>query len=260
VKDNWTAIAIGGALFCVVLSIFMDGGNPAILIKPAPMILVFGGTFFAATAGYMKSDLKGISPMIKAATKAQVHDVAVTIEEMARLAGVAKQNGILALEKEAKEVDDPFLRRGLELAADGTNSEEIREVLETEIANTEARHHMGAKLFSDMGGFAPTLGIIGTVIGLVRVLGNLSSPGSLGPAIASAFTATLWGVLTANLVWLPISNKLKRASHLEIQVKLMIVEGLLSIQSGATSRFVRARMESFLPSQGRERDRGGAAA
>jgi chemotaxis protein MotA len=259
-KDNWTAIGIGGALFCVVLSIFMDGGNPAILIKPAPMILVFGGTFFAGTAGFMKSDLKGISPMIKAATKAAVHDVAVTIEEMARLAAVAKQNGILALEKESKEVSDPFLRRGLELAADGTNSEEIREVLETEIANTEARHQMGAKLFSDMSGFAPTLGIIGTVIGLVRVLGNLSSPGSLGPAIASAFTATLWGVLTANLIWLPIANKLKRASHLEIQVKLMIVEGLLSIQSGATSRFVRARMESFLPSQGREHESGGAAA
>ena len=98
-----------------------------------------------------------------------------------------------------------------------------------------------------MAGFAPTLGIIGTVIGLVQVLSHLDSPGTLGPAIGSAFTATLWGVLTANLIWLPIANKLKRDSHLEVQVKLMISKGLLSIQSGGSSRFVRIRMESFLP-------------
>lgn len=251
-KDNWTAIALGGGLGCVFVSMFMDGGNPAVLLKPSPIILVFGGTFFAATAGYMKSELKGISPLIKLATKADVSDMPAAIQEMSRLAGVAKQNGVLALESEAKKTEDPFLRRGLELAADGVNSEEMREVLSLELESIEKRHQMGAKIFADMGGFAPTLGIIGTVLGLVHVLGSLSSPGSLGPAIGAAFTATLWGVLSANVLWLPISNKLKHSSELEVQMKEMMIEGLLAIQSGATSRSVRSRMESFLPATARE--------
>jgi chemotaxis protein MotA len=111
-----------------------------------------------------------------------------------------------------------------------------------------------------MGGFAPTLGIIGTVIGLVHVLANLNDPASLGPAIASAFTATLWGVMSANVIWLPISNKLKRCSDLEMQIKKMEVEGLLAIQNGASSRFVRTRMESFLGPAARHKDDKGAAA
>ena len=246
-KDNWTAIGIGGALGCVFISMFMDGGNPAVLIKPSPLLLVFGGTFFAATAGYMKSDLKSIKVMIKLATKSNVADADFVIQEMARFASLAKTSGILALEKEAKNIEDPFLRRGLELAADGTNSEEMREVLETEISSTEARHRMGAKIFADMGGFAPTLGIIGTVLGLVHVLGSLNDPGSLGPAIGAAFTATLWGVLSANLVWLPISNKLKRLSDEEVRYKELVIEGLLAVQEGLSGPQLRDRLVPFLP-------------
>jgi chemotaxis protein MotA len=252
VKDTWTSLAIGGALACVFVAMFMDGSNPAVLIKPAPLILVFGGTFFAATAGYMKADLKGIKPILMRATKGDAYDMELAIQEMARLAGIAKSSGIIALDKETHNIEDPFLRRGIELAVDGTNSEEILDVLENDISSTEARHRMGAKVFADMGGFAPTMGIIGTVMGLVHVLGNLSSPQSLGPAIGSAFTATLWGVLSANVVWIPISNKLKRASDMEVQIKHMEVEGLLAIQNGASSRFVRTRMESFLPPQARQ--------
>ncbi len=251
-KDTWTSLAIGGALACVFVAMFMDGSNPAVLIKPAPLILVFGGTFFAATAGYMKADLKGIKPILMRATKGDAYDMELAIQEMARLAGIAKSSGIIALDKETHNIEDPFLRRGIELAVDGTNSEEILDVLENDISSTEARHRMGAKVFADMGGFAPTMGIIGTVMGLVHVLGNLSSPQSLGPAIGSAFTATLWGVLSANVVWIPISNKLKRASDMEVQIKHMEVEGLLAIQNGASSRFVRTRMESFLPPQARQ--------
>jgi chemotaxis protein MotA len=260
-KDNWTPMAIGGGLMCILVSMTMDGTSPVVLIKPAPMIIVFGGTFFAAMAGFMKTGLKEFNPVLKSATKADVYDIEVMIQEVARLAGIAKASGVLALEKESKNIEDPFLRRGLELAADGTNSEEMREVLETEIEATEARHKLGAKIFSDMGGFAPTLGIIGTVIGLVHVLGSLSDPQSLGPAIGSAFTATLWGVLSANLIWLPISNKLKVANELEVQMRYMVIDGLIAIQSGATSRFVRTRMESFLsPSTRSGADAKGAAA
>ncbi|MDA8291650.1 MAG: MotA/TolQ/ExbB proton channel family protein [Actinomycetota bacterium] len=260
-KDTWTSVAIGGALMCVLVAMVLDGSSPAVLVKPAPLLLVFGGTFFAATAGYMKSDLKGIKPKLMRATKGDAYDMEVAIQEMSRLAGIAKSSGIIALDKETHSIEDPFLRRGIELAVDGTNSEEILDVLENDIAATEARHRMGAKVFADMGGFAPTLGIIGTVMGLVHVLGNLSDPQSLGPAIGSAFTATLWGVLSANLIWLPISNKLKRSSDLEVQIKRMEIEGLLAIQNGASSRFVRTRMESFLAPEARNRpDEKGAAA
>jgi chemotaxis protein MotA len=246
VKDNWTTIAIGGALACVLVSFILDGGNPAVLVKPAPLLLVFGGTFFAGTAGYMKSDIKSFTALLKVATQANVFDAEITIQELSRLAGIAKRKGVLELERESKSLDDPFIRRACELAADGTSSDEIREVLEAEVDGIEARHAMGTKLFADFGGFAPTLGIIGTVVGLVHVLGNLSNPSSLGPAIASAFTATLWGVLSANLIWLPISNKLKRSHALEVQVKHMVIEGMLSLQAGATSRVVRTKMEAFL--------------
>jgi chemotaxis protein MotA len=261
-KDNWTPMAIGGGLVCILVAMVMDGSSPTVLIKPSPLILVFGGTFFAAMAGYMKTDLKSFSTILKAAMKANAADMEVAIQEMARLAAVAKSSGIMALDKEAHNIEDPFLRRGIELAVDGTNSEEIMEVLETDIAATQSRHKMGAKIFMDMGGFAPTLGIIGTVVGLVHVLGNLSSPETLGPAIGTAFTATLWGVLSANIIWLPIANKLKRASDAEIQVKRMEIEGLLAIQSGASSRLVRTRMESFLSPEVRARsaEHKGAAA
>jgi len=261
VKDTWTPIAIGGALACVLVAMILDGSSPTVLLKPAPLILVFGGTFFAGAAGYMRSDLKGMKPILMRATKGDVFDMEVAIWEMVRLAQIAKSSGMIALDKEANKLDDPFLKRGIELAVDGTNSEEILDVLEHDITSTQSRHRMGAKLFADMGGFAPTLGIIGTVMGLVHVLGNLSDPASLGPAIGSAFTATLWGVLSANLIWIPISNKLKRSSDIEVQIKQMEIEGLLAIQNGASSRFVRTRMESFLAPEARNNvaEKGAAA-
>jgi chemotaxis protein MotA len=118
--------------------------------------------------------------------------------------------------------------------------------MEGEIIAMKERHKAGAKFFGDMGGFSPTLGIIGTVIGLIHVLANLSNPNVIGPAIGSAFTATLWGVLAANLLWLPISNKLKRASELEVHHKKMILDGLLAIQAGSSPRLIQTRLQSYL--------------
>lgn len=251
-KDRLTPMAIGGALTCVMLSLIMDGGNPAALIKPAPLILVFGGTFAVSLGGILKRDMKSVKTVFKQAMGSAVLDMDSAIEVIVELSRTAKQSTVMALENHVREVDDRFLQLGIQLVVDGSNSEEIREILEAEIDAMEERHKAGAKFFTDMGGFAPTLGILGTVIGLVHVLGSLSNPGALGPAIASAFTATLWGVLSANLFWLPIANKLHRISAAEVQVKLMQVEGLLAIQAGGSSRVVRTRMETFLPSSSRE--------
>jgi chemotaxis protein MotA len=251
-KDRLTPMAIGGALVCVLLSMIMDGGNPAVLIKPAPLILVFGGTFAVSLAGILKRDLKSVKAVFKQAMGSSVMDMDGAIEVIVDMSRTAKQSTVMALENTARELDDGFLQLGVQLVVDGSNSEEIRDILESEIEAMEERHKAGAKFFTDMGGFAPTLGILGTVIGLVHVLGSLSNPGSLGPAIASAFTATLWGVLSANLFWLPIANKLQRISAAEVQVKLMQVEGLLAIQAGGSSRVVRTRMETFLPTASRD--------
>lgn len=252
-KDRVTPLAITMALVCIMVSMVMDGGNPAVLIKPAPMILVFGGTLAASLAGVVKRDIKGIRAVLTRAMTGETPDLDSSIDTVVELARVAKSSdGLLGLDDYVQRTGDQFLRTAVQLIVDGANSEEIRDILESDIDAMEERHRTGAKFFTDMGGFSPTLGILGTVIGLVHVLANLSNPGALGPGIASAFTATLWGVLAANIVWLPIANKLQRISGVEVQVKLMQTEGLLAIQAGSSSRVVRTRMETFLPAGDRD--------
>jgi chemotaxis protein MotA len=243
--DRFTPMCIGGALGAVFLSMMMDGANPSALLKPAPLILVFGGTFAVALAGLMKRDAKSVKAILMHAIGVPEADPAEDIARLVHLADVARRDGLLALEQAAGEVDDPFLARGIQMTVDGVDSDEIAEILESEIAAMRERHKAGAKFFADMSGFAPTLGIIGTVVGLIHVLGNLSNPNALGPAIGSAFTATLWGVLSANALWLPIANKLKRASELEVSSKRMILAGLLAVQAGSTPRMVETRLRAY---------------
>jgi chemotaxis protein MotA len=245
--DRLTPIACGAALFAIIFSMVIEGSSPAVLFKPAPLILVFGGTFMASAAGFMKSDMKSIKAVLMQAIGTPEASPTESIAKIVSLAEVARKEGILSLEKAAGEIDDPFFRKGLEMTVDGVDPEEIEDILEGEIEQLRERHRMGAKFFQDMGGFSPTLGIIGTVVGLIHVLGNLNDPNSIGAAIGSAFTATLWGVLAANIFWLPISNKLKRASELEVTSKRMIVEGLLAVQAGNSPRMIQARLQAFVP-------------
>lgn len=158
-----------------------------------------------------------------------------------------------------KDVEDPLLRQGIELTVDGTDPEQIQDILEARIVAKRADDKVGIKFFGDMGGYAPTLGIIGTVIGLIHVLGNLSSPEQLGHLIAGAFVATLWGVLSANAMWLPMSNKLKRMSEFEVAQMEMVLEGVLAVQSGTNPRLVEQKLRSILPAVPRKGDAGVAA-
>lgn len=250
--DRLTPMAVGGGLAAIFVSMIVDGSSPTLLFKPAPILLVFGGTFAAAAAGFMKSDVTKAKDIVKAAMGVPEADPTEEIARLVGLAELARREGLLALDKAAENVTDPFFRRGLEMTADGVDPDEIHEILEGEIVAMKERHRAGAKFFGDMGGFSPTLGIIGTVIGLIHVLANLNNPNAIGPAISSAFTATLWGVLAANLLWLPISNKLKRASEIEVHHKRLIIDGLLAIQAGSTPRLIQARLQSFLASGERE--------
>ena len=245
-KDRFTLFGILGGLGVIFVSMFLEGSNPMVLFKPAPLLLEFGGTTAVSLAGFLKSDAGTFRNVFKKAIGGTPQAMTESITTLTELAEVARKDGLLALEKAGSEIDDPFFKRGIEMTVDGTDPEEIRDVLEGEIHALQMRHKAGAKFFGDMGGFAPTLGILGTVIGLIHVLANLSNPQVLGPAIAEAFTATLWGVLSANIIWLPISNKLKRASEEEAKGRRLILDGILAIQAGNSPRNVQSKLQAYL--------------
>jgi chemotaxis protein MotA len=245
--DPATLIGLGGAFAAVIVALFLEGGSPAGLLLPAPIVLVLGGTIGAAVAGGLLRDVKTVALAAKKGILGTPPRPDETIGTIVSLAERARREGLLALEEAVREVDDEFLADGLRSAIDGTDPEDLREILSDRIDTKRTADRATAKVFTDMGGYAPTVGIIGTVMSLVHVLENLSEPGELGHMIAAAFVATLWGVLTANLVWLPIASRLKRMSDVECAQMQLVVEGIISIQAGSNPRVVAQRLQSLVP-------------
>jgi chemotaxis protein MotA len=246
--DPATLIGIAVAMGAILLTMILEGASPMAIILIPPLILVFGGTFGAAIAGSAMADVKKIGAWFKMALlPAKVPPVSERIATLVSLAEKARKEGLLALEAQVKDIDDPFLKRGLQMGIDGTDPEELRQVLEGEIAAKKAEDKVAAKFFTAMGGYAPTIGIIGTVVGLIHVLENLSDPGALGPLIASAFVATLWGVLSANIFWLPMGAKITRISELQAAQMELLVEGITEIQAGTSPRAVRQKLTALVP-------------
>ncbi|MCC6445218.1 MAG: flagellar motor protein [Armatimonadetes bacterium] len=227
-------------------SMIMEGGDPAGLINIPAAILVFGGTLGATMMCFPLQQIVGIPMIMKHAFIGKHVDPGEIIGLLVSFAEKARREGLLVLEEEARGIQDEFLQKGINLAIDGTDPEVVREILQTDIAFLEERHKMGESVFSTAGGFGPTLGVIGTVMGLVHMLHNLSDPGSMGPAIAGAFIATLYGVSSANLIFLPLGKKLHHRSADEILIREMMVEGILSIQSGDNPRIVADKLKAFL--------------
>jgi chemotaxis protein MotA len=248
--DPATLIGIVLAFGAILASMLMEGTAPGAIMVPAALMLVFGGTLGAAMAGGVLKDTIGLGNALKQAFLPKKSDPNALVDAMVKLAEKARREGLLALEDAMKDVADPFLRRGLQLAIDGTDSEELREILEGEVDAKRKADKASAKIFADMGGFAPTIGIIGTVIGLVHVLENLSQPETLGHLIAGAFVATLWGVMTANCLWLPLGNRLKRLSEVECSQMELVIAGIINIQAGANPRLVAQKLRSLLPPGG----------
>ncbi|GIH81036.1 motility protein A [Planobispora longispora] len=245
--DPATLAGIGIAVASMLAMMLLEGADPMSIMLPAPLILVFGGTFGVAMAGGVLRDSLGIGKQIQRAIKSKPVPSNELVDSIVKLAERARREGLLALEDAIKEVEEPFLRRGLELAIDGTDPEELREILEGEVEAKRKADKSGAKIFTDMGGYAPTIGIIGTVISLVLVLENLSDPSKLGHMIGAAFVATLWGVFSANVIWLPIGNRLKRLSELECAQMELTIEGISNIQAGTNPRLVSQKLKSLLP-------------
>lgn len=233
-----------GALFAMV---FIEHASIMSLLLPGPILLVFGASIAVGFAGGTVADSLKAFKAIPFALKGQRLDFAATIDKLIELADKARHKGLLSLEDETATIEDPFLKTALQGVADGADSEDLRVLLEDEIATTSKSSRTSAKFFAALGGYAPTIGIIGTVVSLTHVLANLSTPGTLGPLIASAFVSTLWGLLSANFIWLPLGSRLNRLSDLGVEQMTIVMEGVLAIQAGTPSRALGERLKAMAP-------------
>lgn len=239
----------------------MDGGTMGALFQPAAVVIVFGGTIGATLLSSRMKSFGSVLKYLRIAFFNKTKNPHDTIDILVEMAMTARREGILALEEQVESFDDLFLQNGVRLIVDGVDPELVKQMLETEISYIETRHEAGITLFEAAGGFAPTMGIIGTVMGLIHVLGNLADVTKLGPEIATAFTATLYGVASANVLWMPIANKLRARSEDEILERELTLEGILSIQAGENPNVLRQKLLSFLASSQRTRknDKAGDA-
>jgi chemotaxis protein MotA len=244
--DIATLLGLALGIGALLGSFLMEGGHLGALIQIPAMTLVIVGTLGACVITTSMSQLKALPSVFKVALFEKKLNPSELIEVIYDLAQKARKNGLLSLEKELENIQDPFLKKAIQLAIDGFETNKIKEILEIEISYIEERHKAGATFFQKMGGFSPTLGIMGTVLGLIHALGNLESSSNIASAIAAAFIATLWGVALANLVYLPIGDKLKAKHQDESLCLEIIIEGVLSLAMGDNPRVIRMKLLSFL--------------
>ncbi|WP_250447083.1 motility protein A [Actinotalea sp. C106] len=245
--DPATLAGLAFAFGMVLMGILVEGASPMSVVLPAPMILVLGGTLGAGLASSTIKDAIRTFSSLPKYLFFKKPDLDKTVDTVVGLADRARREGLLSLEDAARDVDDEFLQSGLQAAIDGTDPDDLREMLEDRVASKKALDKVIGKYWNTMGGYAPTIGIIGTVVSLVHVLENLAQPDELGHMIAAAFVATLWGLLSANLIFLPLGARVSRVSELEVAHMEMAVEGLLAIQAGANPRLVGQRLRSLMP-------------
>jgi chemotaxis protein MotA len=246
--DPATLIGFVVSLVALLAFMVMEGSDPTSLLFLPAIVLVIVATFGAAMSGQTMDDLKKLPGWFKMGVMpAKVPPATDQIQTLVSLAEKARKEGLLALEAQVKAIEDPFLKRGLQMGIDGTDPEELRAVLESEISAKKAEDKVAAKFMNTMGGYAPTIGIVGCIVGLMNVMANLNDPSSLGPMIASAFVATLWGVMAANFWFLPMGAKILRVSELQAAQMELLVEGITEIQAGTSPRAVRLKLNSLIP-------------
>jgi chemotaxis protein MotA len=240
----------------LLIAYIFERGKLSSLVLPSPFIIILGGTFGALLLSFDMRDVFAIPKLIGQAMKSRGSKLKSLAQLFLNFAEKARRDGLLALEEDLSSLDreiDPILKKGLRYVIDGTDPEVISAMLETEISIWEKERKREARIFEAAGGFSPTMGIIGTVLGLVIVLSNLAEPERLGESIAVAFIATLYGISFANLVWLPLANKLKLQMEQQKHEKEMILEGVLAIQQGESPKLVGDKLAAFLE----EKDRAG---
>jgi chemotaxis protein MotA len=238
--------------FALVLGAILMGGSIMLFINIPSIMIVVGGTLGATMINYPLPDILKVSKVVKNAFFHRRHTVKELIGEFVNLAGTARREGILALESSIGEMKDEFMRKGLQLSIDGLEPSAIKEILNTEIISIQDRHKLGAEIFTTLGTFAPALGMIGTLIGLVQMLQTMDDPSSIGPAMAVALLTTFYGALMANVLFLPIAGKLRNRSSEEVMNKELMAEGIMSIAKGDNPRLLEQKLNAYLPPQLRE--------
>lgn len=245
--DPLMILGIIAAFASLFIMVIMEGGSISSLFIVAPMIIVFGGTIAVSLMGTTMGDLKNVGKVFGWAFKGKIRPPQEVIDEVASLSAKARGGSLLELEAEAEKTSDPLIRSAITGLADGLDSESLVDLLEAQ-KNTRRDEVMSvSNWFSQMGGYAPTIGIVGTVASLIHVMENLAQPDQIGHMIAAAFVATLWGLLTANFFWHPIATRIRRLCELEQSNLELIVEGALAIQTGVNSTALNDRLHALVP-------------
>jgi chemotaxis protein MotA len=251
--DKTSLIGVVLGVIAIGVGMVLKGVDITALLNPAAILIILAGTAASVIIAFPSSDIKKVPKLFAIIFKEQKmpkpKELIVLFSQMAQL---ARREGLLALETELEEIEDPFLRHGLILAVDGQSADYIRMVLSDEIDAMEERHATGAAIFSQAGTYAPTLGVLGAVIGLIAALANMDNTEELGAAISAAFVATLLGIFTGYVLWHPFANKLRRKTHEEVRLKEMMVEGILSILEGEAPRIIEQKLASYLPASERK--------
>ncbi|MCL1910762.1 MAG: motility protein A [Leptospirales bacterium] len=251
--DIATIAGIAGAWICLLAGIIMAQGNFMLFFDPASILVTVAGSFCTLiTSNELNYILKiaNIAKLCFFPPEMNSKDMIVTLVSFSEK---ARREGLLALEDDLSELNDDFLKKGIQLVVDGTDPELVRRIMETELEYIMERHDKGKKLFDDWGFLAPAFGMIGTLIGLILMMANLEDKAAIGPGMATALITTLYGSILANVLFIPLSNKLAVRNNQEILIKLIMIEGTLSIQAGDNPRIVRDKLISFLePSQREE--------
>jgi len=225
----------------------MSNSNLGSYIDPPSLVIVLGGTIAGFLVAYPLKEILNVGKVFSKTIKNSEFDVDQIITKIIELANVARREGLLALEEAVSEIKDDFLQKGVMLIVDGTDPELVKNIMETEIENLTDRHSKNRSMLETMGTLAPAFGMVGTLIGLVAMLQNLSDPASIGPSMAVALLTTFYGSLFANLIFIPMAGKLSLKSNEEVLIRNVMVEGLLSIQAGENPRIIEEKLKVFLP-------------
>lgn len=241
--------AIIGSFFgiiCILAGYVIEEGILGNLVKPSPVLIVIGGTIGCTLLAFPLSELKKMPGTLKTVYTNKSFDEVAIINQLAELSEKARKDGLLSLEQDAQSNENDLIKKGLALVVDGIETEVIKDILIRETMLHESIYESGAKIFEAMGGFSPTMGVLGTVMGMIAILANMEDPSTLGPKISTAFIATMLGVGFANLLYLPMANRVKVKAEREKMVNDLIIEGLLSIQAGENPRIIKEKLNLSL--------------
>jgi len=240
------------AAFGLMVSAICSGGGLGDFINVPSLIIVVGGTIGTTLVHYPFKDFFRTINVVKQAFFSTKHAIPERISQLIEFANKARKEGILSLQTVTSQISDPFFLKGIQMAVDGQEPDKLQEILNRELEYIEDRHHKGADIFIAMGTYAPAMGMIGTLIGLVQMLQTMSDPSSIGPAMAVALLTTFYGSVVANVFCMPLAGKLKNRSQEEVLDKSLIVEGMKSILEGENPRVIEQKLHAFVAPQNRQ--------